>query len=1771
MPTYRITAPDGRKLKITGENFPSEQELDEIFAGLDDNTAPETENVSGVNFNQTAINDNISKNDLFNEPVEQANNQENFNPGVYKAADLVADKGMDNHALDKQNTILDRMMKFGNDTEIFFREGTKGFVRGGLEMIKGSGTLLQMYGDNLYDGSDISGLDFEEQQKIKQGNFTAKSYQYVGGLLKKFADAGLSHKLLELDKEINRGTFLENPSVTRAASIVGGALPSLMVPAGIYKTTGSAVLRYLFAAGVDSADVYEEAKEAGASQAKANALFATSVAGTAAIDKVLKPLEKILDGQVNSTAKRIVKAFMDGGREGVGETFQQVWQNGVKKYGYNPMQDLLEGTVESFIGGVGSGGMLSFATSASQARYENAKENLKAQGMTEEQLAATEEIIAQEISNQREAVNPIIQENIEKSTASFDKWLNEHSDLESRKAVRESLDQVYGMVYDNLLGKMDKVQARNNAKLMQGIALAGAKMTGLTPMEYITQRAPEVRSFMEDSIQAKQELAASLDKIRNPWKIKKVKDERQSLLQFLKSQGGLKDTGGELKAMDTGKSVIGLINNQNGLSLDDAAMMAWERGYFEGKAERPEINDLLDAVADELAGNKHYNEEFSGNEEAAYLADLTEEIHRAGKSTMDSVDDIYDALYKNRKSEVTQDVDAEDLNFNQSPKPQIEIRGDELGEYKDLADLRSKAIGYYRNNLLNEVIDRPEVGKIHFSLKGQKEYKRYSGNPDKLKAVVAIKDIIQNGAYDGYELSHKPRKDGIVGFHKFSAKVEIGGKAHDADVLVGQDRNGNMFYDLFMDYNHGEASNKKLRGVAGDQSQLARSKVEDSTYNQSISPDNDNFNIKLVDKAANNRGQIKFLDDGRAIISLLENADASTFVHEIGHFWLNEVNELAGVSEEAAKMVAEIDNWLGAAGDGTYSKAQQEQFARGLEQYLREGKAPSHYLKTVFKRFMEWLREIYRTADELEVKLSDEVRGVYAAMYGGRDLDFFMKNDIPVEDIVKSNIEQHKRRITDYQEAVTRGIERMQKKKSLKERVVKGTLDSLQDAREWMQDAFMVSEDVLGKYSKELVLKNRRLEIAKMSNIRDYNARILPFLEKWQQMSDADKFRLDMALKNHVTLDIDALVAQYHMENEWYQVRQVLDDIHNDMLDVGIDVKYMQDYFPRGVKDTDGLLDEIEKRVQADPDAKYSMIERTLEEKFRNGRQYSEADVVQLVNALMRGYGGGITLSNIGNVKARTLELIDEELNEYYRSSPDALINYIAGSVEMIENKRYFGKESADIQLIRNRIRNRATKIKDFTEMEAKEVKIREIKRLNYEIGGVEAKIRNTFDAERKKELEERKKKLEERVDFFGKRRSEYVKNITLDRMRQELEQVQEELNSKVDDTVEGSIGRLILKMIGQGKIKARDERRIREYLTAKFTPARMNKFVQGMHNLGYLSTIGKFSSAITQLGDIALSAYQNGIINSAQALGQAVRGKSEISLEMVGIDNKTIAEFAEDTGFLAKTLDKVLGYTGFTKIDNLGKRVVMNSALAKLRKDVKAEDPEILKYLQDMFGDGAAQVRSDLLTGRITPEIMEMAVFKVMDLQPLTADQTPMFYMKGGSWRIAYALKTYMLRLLNVYKRDCVDKLFIEGRPVQATANFMKLAIYLGLANSGVDLLKDLLLGREISISDTLMENILGLSLFKKYQVESFKRDGFEAFFNIMPPTVQMAGDVINDIFNSNKDVGNRKSWRYLPFIGDFYYYWFGGGNEKNKAYERKKAGRRAAETRKKNKRREG
>jgi hypothetical protein len=91
-----------------------------------------------------------------------------------------------------------------------------------------------------------------------------------------------------------------------------------------------------------------------------------------------------------------------------------------------------------------------------------------------------------------------------------------------------------------------------------------------------------------------------------------VVKEPTRLASFLAKRGGLRESGGELKAMDAHKARPGLVSSK-GLTLDEAARIAQEAGYLETKhgpdgPERATINDLLDALRDDLGGINRYSE-----------------------------------------------------------------------------------------------------------------------------------------------------------------------------------------------------------------------------------------------------------------------------------------------------------------------------------------------------------------------------------------------------------------------------------------------------------------------------------------------------------------------------------------------------------------------------------------------------------------------------------------------------------------------------------------------------------------------------------------------------------------------------------------------------------------------------------------------------------------------------------------------------------------------------------------------------------------------------------------------------------------------------------------------------------------------------------------------------------------------------------------------------------------------------------------------------------
>jgi hypothetical protein len=130
------------------------------------------------------------------------------------------------------------------------------------------------------------------------------------------------------------------------------------------------------------------------------------------------------------------------------------------------------------------------------------------------------------------------------------------------------------------------------------------------------------------------------------------------------------------------------------------------------------------------------------------------------------------------------------------------------------------------------------------------------------------------------------------------------------------------------------------------------------------------------------RARITF-QNNRAIIELFKSADRSSLLHEGGHLFLE--NLIRDASAENAPQRFKDDlktllDWFGVKNPDEITAEHHEQFARGFEQYLMEGKAPSSALAEAFEHFKKWLTEIYKSLANLGAPLSPEVRGVMDRM-----------------------------------------------------------------------------------------------------------------------------------------------------------------------------------------------------------------------------------------------------------------------------------------------------------------------------------------------------------------------------------------------------------------------------------------------------------------------------------------------------------------------------------------------------------------------------------------------------------------------------------------------------------------------------------------------------------------------------------------------------------------------------------------------------------------------
>lgn len=155
--------------------------------------------------------------------------------------------------------------------------------------------------------------------------------------------------------------------------------------------------------------------------------------------------------------------------------------------------------------------------------------------------------------------------------------------------------------------------------------------------------------------------------------------------------------------------------------------------------------------------------------------------------------------------------------------------------------------------------------------------------------------------------------------------------------------------------------------------------------------------IKVIEKynqSINGMTQINSPTD--RLIQIFKTADRSTFLHEMGHVFFDDIKNLAEMENAPEQLVTdwnklkEWSEWDDAQGaDNTKA---HEKFARGWEAYLREGKAPTKGLQRVFRMFSKWLTRIYRAVTRLGGLPPKEIQDIMARMIATQeDIDAYTK------------------------------------------------------------------------------------------------------------------------------------------------------------------------------------------------------------------------------------------------------------------------------------------------------------------------------------------------------------------------------------------------------------------------------------------------------------------------------------------------------------------------------------------------------------------------------------------------------------------------------------------------------------------------------------------------------------------------------------------------------------------------------------------------------------
>ena len=324
------------------------------------------------------------------------------------------------------------------------------------------------------------------------------------------------------------------------------------------------------------------------------------------------------------------------------------------------------------------------------------------------------------------------------------------------------------------------------------------------------------------------------------------------------------------------------------------------------------------------------------------------------------------------------------------------------------------------------------------------------------------------------------RKNGIENYHNLLAAVNINGNYY-AVRLIAEEKKGKLTVNpktvYLYDVNIQKSSTTNVKAQSGNSQ--AASHTSSSTAFDTISIKDilngvkDGKGVLYVDNNGNGNyytqtynqtvnGMTDIMKDGKRIISIFKTADRSTFLHEMGHVFFDDIQKLASMENAPEQLVTDwnkLKEWSGwVDGENVDNTKAHEKFARGWESYLRSGEAPTSALQRVFRQFSKWLTYIYRSVQRLGGEVPADIKDVMARMIATQeDIEAYAEQQqleqFEKTELYKQLSEQDQARMQSYIADV---------KEKAKERVMRKLMKELDNRpiKEWEEEKDAIQVEI---------------------------------------------------------------------------------------------------------------------------------------------------------------------------------------------------------------------------------------------------------------------------------------------------------------------------------------------------------------------------------------------------------------------------------------------------------------------------------------------------------------------------------------------------------------------------------------------------------------------------------------------------------------------------------------------------------------------------------------